>query len=374
MRYIPITVLMVCCAGIASAQTVQSTFKTITDIAVPPLKVPTVIEIPFTGVRGSEYASVAIERAGQTNGLFEPLQFQYGNIQKRILEVEVENALRSALTDGVSSTFHDFEVASQPTNTTIVIDVTTAQMINGVQLSFAEFSARPKKVQISAANEYGGESQMLFSIPYTSDTINFPERRVQSVFVTLTYDQPLRITDIALLPNEPVQEVTHIRFLAQPGAIYRMYSNPERYISVPTSEMPNLAGGTVRVATTKNTTANQNFVPSDLDKDGASDSIDNCPQVSNADQTDIDSNGIGDACDDFDRDGYVNVRDNCPLITNADQRDTDGDNIGDVCDEEESRFSEQYPWLPWMGMGLVLILLVAMTTAMMRQRPTPPQQ
>ncbi|TDQ22063.1 thrombospondin type 3 repeat-containing protein [Tenacibaculum caenipelagi] len=57
--------------------------------------------------------------------------------------------------------------------------------------------------------------------------------------------------------------------------------------------------------------------PSDNDKDGIEDSVDNCPNTSNANQNDVDSDGIGDACDsqdnrDSDGDGVQNWQDNCP--------------------------------------------------------------
>jgi hypothetical protein len=38
----------------------------------------------------------------------------------------------------------------------------------------------------------------------------------------------------------------------------------------------------------------------------------------------------------------------------------DGDGIGDVCDAEESRMTERFVWLPWLGMALVGGLLTAM--------------
>jgi len=51
---------------------------------------------------------------------------------------------------------------------------------------------------------------------------------------------------------------------------------------------------------------------SDSDGDGISDSSDNCPTVSNANQADIDSDLIGDACDpDIDEDGILNDDDSC---------------------------------------------------------------
>ncbi len=59
---------------------------------------------------------------------------------------------------------------------------------------------------------------------------------------------------------------------------------------------------------------------SDTDEDGIGDLCDNCPSVSNPDQTDEDGDGVGDACD------------NCYLSYNPDQIDTDGDGFGEECD------------------------------------------
>ncbi|MEP0843174.1 MAG: M6 family metalloprotease domain-containing protein, partial [Phycisphaerae bacterium] len=91
----------------------------------------------------------------------------------------------------------------------------------------------------------------------------------------------------------------------------------------------------------------------DTDGDGRADVIDNCPEVANADQADMDDDGKGDACDpDSDNDNIpdggdapgqrgsnpcsggnvFNCDDNCPVVGNTDQTDSDGDGYGDVCD------------------------------------------
>jgi hypothetical protein len=84
----------------------------------------------------------------------------------------------------------------------------------------------------------------------------------------------------------------------------------------------------------------------DGDGDGIPDEDDNCPTAYNPDQSDIDSDGIGDLCDvcptdpsnecdpcpDPDDDGVCTPDDNCPWVANPAQEDADGDGVGDLCD------------------------------------------
>jgi probable HAF family extracellular repeat protein len=71
----------------------------------------------------------------------------------------------------------------------------------------------------------------------------------------------------------------------------------------------------------------------DLDADGVFDADDNCPEVANEDQADLDGDGEGDACDlDADGDLVADEGDNCLELANEDQADLDGDGEGDACD------------------------------------------
>ena len=77
-------------------------------------------------------------------------------------------------------------------------------------------------------------------------------------------------------------------------------------------------------------------VTPDFDSDGLAAGVDNCPEIWNADQADLDEDGLGDLCDpDDDDDGVSDVDDNCPMIANADQANSDTDSAGDACDDDD---------------------------------------
>ncbi|MFC1749714.1 thrombospondin type 3 repeat-containing protein [Pseudomonadota bacterium] len=70
----------------------------------------------------------------------------------------------------------------------------------------------------------------------------------------------------------------------------------------------------------------------DTDSDTVGDNADNCVNAANTDQTDTDSDGVGDACDDDDDgDGTADDSDVFPLDA-SEVKDSDGDGTGDNAD------------------------------------------
>jgi hypothetical protein len=90
--------------------------------------------------------------------------------------------------------------------------------------------------------------------------------------------------------------------------------------------------------------------PNNYDYDGVPNGTDNCPWIYNPSQSDLESDGIGDACDfcildpenDIDSDAVCGNLDNCPYVANPTQADADSDGPGDACDDCTDTDSDGY--------------------------------
>lgn len=347
--------------------TAYQSFQEIKPLAVV---VPTVVEFPLdTSFRVRPNVAVF----NVTRGIFEPsLQIDTETTKPTPIMISTSDGQSSLrVYDGDFDTFEDYLLPEN--NQGVVqfsITATSTVMTSALSLALDSNVALPAYVEVRAVVR-GGERVVLAKSPMTGTIVRFPSTISREFIVSFFYSQPLRIAELTLLQtnvNQTVQRV--VRFLGQPNEQYRIYSNPDRLVAVPSGEAGNLSlNDGVRKLPASAVIDNPSYVIADGDADGVPDVMDNCVSLANSDQVDVDTNGRGDSCDDFDRDGINNTDDNCPDAPNRDQSDVDGDDIGDVCDGEESRFTEQNPWLPWVGIGFAALVLVSLLALTLRQVP-----
>lgn len=344
-------------------------YRSYQDINNLNIVVPTVVQVDFPSSNFKFFNFKIWDIEEQTA---KPRFVNKVNVAQKVPEsISASDASNSAnlMIDNNVSTYTEFPLTGTSGRTTITID--TAKPITSSQLNIdlGQYVTKPTHIEVLTffGGSSGGESGKIVVArrPYLSNSINFPETTARRWMVTLEYEQLLRISEFSLEQNN-VGSVTsgYVRFLAQPGHNYRLYSNPDRETAELTAD--NLVTVNNFLAVTPSAImGNPIYSPADSDRDGVLDINDNCPNVINPDQADIDNSGQGDVCEDFDKDGILNSVDNCPNEPNVDQQDRDGDKIGDVCDKEESRLTEKYPFLPWVGIGfagavlVVLLILVA---------------
>lgn len=340
---------------------VESAYRRYRDVAaVSSISVPTAVEVSFAGefLERSDFAVL-----DTTAGRFESHFLK----QEILLQVPVSVAaggqgVVSAVTDSNQLTFAEFPVPEVGEGrVTLILTASRPITSSAFTVLLDNQVALPTSVEVRAATA-SGETIVVARRPLEGYTVRFPRTTSSKWTVTFTYSQLLRITELRFEQENATRTSSPaLRFLAQPGHVYRIYFDPDRAALPPVGEAGNLADdrGVVRIAAGP-AQLNPAYTMADSDADGVPDVRDNCVSFSNPDQVDIDQNGRGDVCDDFDRDGLVNGMDNCPSNPNRDQEDTDADRIGDVCDGEESRITERNPWLPWAGMGIAAIVLIAL--------------
>lgn len=374
-----IVVLTLIFSGIAMAgdMTVITTYRQIKEISLPKLIIPKVVEIPFdaSGLERSDFLVL-----DKTTGDFQPSLLIKNKISdvvsSTVVTADPSSSVGSpeSLTDNNDQTYTEIALPNSGMGQTRVI-LESENIINtdSIYILLDNYVALPKTVAVYTGDDSSLKT-VLASKVMDSQVVHFPKVSSKRFVVDLTYGQPLRITEIRFggqVYNQ--KENSKLRFLAQPDHQYEVYFNPDRRVSAPIGEMGNLYDNEgLLVLPASPDVDNKSYTAADSDGDGIIDIRDNCVRVSNLDQKDIDNNGRGDVCDDFDKDGVINSVDNCPDQPNYNQSDVDADKIGDVCDGAESRITEKYSWLPWLGMGLaalVVIGLFILTAMSMRKKP-----
>ncbi len=345
---------------------VFSLFKTVAFIGNLNLTVPTIIETSITNINEQ---SIAI-REVETNTR-QPLAFiSKTSSTPYTITVKSSGFNTMALHDGNESTFLEFPLLNSNaiSNSEVSLLFHYVSPIDTSQLQFTldKNVYLPDSVEVFVYRN-GQRITVLSKQKISSTTLQFPQYSATELEVVFHYSQPLRISEIAFIETQPSYTSRYLRFLARPGYSYQIYKDADGM--VPYQYLPeagNLYEENINIKTLGNIifSTNPSYIPADQDRDGIFDSQDNCITIANKDQSDINNNSRGDACEDFDLDGVINATDNCPDKPNSLQQDKDSDGKGDHCDDEESRLVEQWKFLPWIGIAVgfgVVILLFKLT-------------
>lgn len=350
-----------------SSQSVKSAFRNYVSVS-PTISVPTVVEVPLNQDSG---AVPVFAVYNLTTGGFEPYLFKTSAAPSPSSTIEAVGAVGStyAVSDGNYATYLEFPVREGANRAKITF--TFNKPIAASSLSFAldNYVALPQTISIQSETA-GGLYTVLAPVRLFQTNVAFPKTTSAVWHVAFDYVQPLRITEMrfnessALVPSSQA-----VRFLAQPGQNYQVFYNADRFVPPVNKEAGDLSTnkGVVTVGVSS-PIRNPSYTPADSDGDSIPDLTDNCISFANSDQKDSDSNGRGDACEDYDRDGAINGMDNCPESPNQAQIDTDDDGVGDDCDSFDNRVTERMPWLPWVGIGVAGVVLLGLFVLVLRHK------
>lgn len=357
---------------------VLSSYRSYQDIAIPKINVPTVVELPISNINFERYDSLVYNK---TNKTFEPSLVVGQQIAKAISARVVNLISNETLTDSQNlvdnddRTYIELPIVSDGKGfAQIALSSNDLITADSIYVLLDNYVALPNTIQISVE----GPKVVLATKKMESQSVYFPKTTAKNWTITLNYSQPLRITGIRLGSQDYNKNIYSLRFLAQPNSDYSVYFNPDRRVPVSVGEMANLSDNRDVIKLSSSVSKdNPSYIIADTDGDKIPDVRDNCVSISNTDQADVNQNGRGDVCDDFDKDGVMNSLDNCRDLPNVSQIDTDGDKIGDVCDSGESRLTEKYKWLPWLGIvaaAVVVAGLFVLTAISMRKKEDLPPQ
>lgn len=348
-----------------------SAFESSVDI-VPNITLPTVVEVPVSDPSFRRGGYIVYE---STTKSFQPSLYRESFSVAPVTvsfasDITPSMGSVAALSDGTLSSSVEFPVSADAGENTIRLSATLSQpmTVTGFSLSLEQFVALPRWVEVSAVSEDGSSRIVLSKTSVSSQSTRFPKTTASKFIITLSYIQPLRMSEVSFFDEDALQsDGRSVRFLARPGEKYTLYFQADRPFANTAGESANFSDDRdVKKLSPLAIRMNPLFHPADTDGDGVRDTMDNCVTIANPDQADENRNGLGDACDDYDKDGIINSKDNCPSHPNRNQLDTDHDGKGDVCDGEESRLTESRPWLPWVAMGFGVIVVASLFALTLR--------
>jgi Thrombospondin type 3 repeat len=359
---------VVCCAKIPNNFTPPkldlSQFQKVGEVSLPSkIDLPTVFRLDKNTVTGNNRDGlVVVDQNGNKAQEFT----RFTDIQSKSPSIYIKALSPTKQFDGFMndsqlSTFTEFDLDKDFGKASFEVDFGETKSLEGLQVSLANNVKNPEYIEILGQN-LDNQFTIIAKSSYDSFLSYFPPTKASKVTVNLFHTQVLRINEVYPqfgwgMSKEQAQNEWF--FLAIPDNTYRAFIlENDRFPQGWQTLDPNL-GYTIQDATIGQLKSNSEFTNRDSDNDGIKDLVDNCPKVSNVDQTDRDNNKIGDACEDRDLDDILDSRDNCLLVPNPDQIDVDKDGQGDACDSFDNRFLETNTWIVPVVISISSILVIA---------------
>ena len=233
---------------------------------------------------------------------------------------------------------------------------------SALNLTLARNTSRPKSITVQAILPGTSQWSNIVTNAIFQNQITFPQIQPKKIRVLFKTNNLLRLSELEwTTTNRQAEKRTQISFWAEEDDKFTLFIQPhfgQKALGI-NSHNP---------LRTDSSTPNFKLPPAqgnpsfngDFDHDGLSDSQDLCPRVADPLNTDIDSNGKGDACEDPDQDGINSTTDNCPFASNRDQSDTDVDGLGDACDDSVDQKSESSELWINLSFGLMILALLAL--------------
>lgn len=329
---------------------ISKSYQSIYNIPKQEIKIPTPVEFQLNTQEGS----IIILDQNQ----IQQAHKQVKSIKTDQFEISSNNKNRNLnyLADGNFFTYTNLPYENNQ-NTILTFESKEKHRYESLILSYKENSQYIKKITLKALinNRY---QTILNEKEINSNIIKFPELNTNKFELTIFQSQPHSLKEIQFLRvNQNDTTAQKYQFLASPENSYTIYADSDKKIPFRNLEYGNIKDQAINLNDLKRED-NPNYIPSDNDDDTVINTEDNCINIKNPEQTDINENNIGDACEDFDGDKILNYKDNCPNNANFNQADLDNDNIGDICDQIDDRLLEQYPYIQWIILSITAITII----------------